>query len=292
MHHTRQPPFSKSAAATALPHRGRFGAPRPPALDSLPLPPAPMPSHRGLRPLKAWRYIGVFGPELMLCVGRARIGRARQSFWAVWDRAAGVLHEHTSLGDGGVTMGPGFARVQTRAMRLSLRFGETAGVETVCPSGSAYGWTRKQGGVRVQGAVVLPGGRAIAVDAAAVIDDTAAYYERHTHWRWSAGVGADARGRAVAWNLVEGVNDPPAGSERTVWIDGQPAEAGPVAFAADLSAAGELRFSPEATRASDQNLLVIRSRYRQPFGTFAGRLPDGSELISGYGVMEDHDVWW
>ena len=42
-----------------------------------------MPARLGTRPLKAWRYIGVFGPELMICVAAVRIGPARQSFWAV-----------------------------------------------------------------------------------------------------------------------------------------------------------------------------------------------------------------
>jgi hypothetical protein len=50
-----------------LPFRGTFGAHRPEQLRPLALPPAPMPSHDGGRPLKAWRYVGVFGPELMLC---------------------------------------------------------------------------------------------------------------------------------------------------------------------------------------------------------------------------------
>jgi hypothetical protein len=36
----------------------------------------------------------------------------------------------------------------------------------------------------------------------------------------------------------------------------------------------------------------VRSRYRQPFGTFSGALPGGIELADGYGVMEEHDVWW
>ena len=51
-----------------LPYRGAFGAPRPASLSALPLPPAPMPARLGTRPLKAWRYIGIFGPELMICV--------------------------------------------------------------------------------------------------------------------------------------------------------------------------------------------------------------------------------
>jgi hypothetical protein len=40
------------------------------------------------------------------------------------------------------------------------------------------------------------------------------------------------------------------------------------------------------------NLIVMRSRYRQPFGTFAGELPGGLRLAEGYGVMEEHDVRW
>jgi hypothetical protein len=38
----------------------------------------------------------------------------------------------------------------------------------------------------------------------------------------------------------------------------------------------------------------VRSRYRQPFGRFSGALP-GPEpiaLAQGFGVMEDHEVWW
>ena len=75
-------------------------------------------------------------------------------------------------------------------------------------------------------------------------------------WHWCAGVGTSVDGRALAWNLVEGVNDPPTGSERTVWVDGVPQEAEPVAFAEDLASVlprddshAGLRFVAEATRA-------------------------------------------
>jgi hypothetical protein len=275
-----------------LPYRGAFGAPRPPALDGLALPPEPMPARLGARPLKAWRYIGVFGPELMICVAAVRIGRARQSFWAVWDRRAGRLHERTWLSAGGVRLTPGSARVSDGGAELSLAFAETGGVESVCRSGDGYGWTRKQGGIPVHGTVRLDGGRARAIAGRAVIDDTSAYYERHTRWRWCAGVGTAEDGRALAWNLVQGVNDPARGSERTVWVDGVPRETDPVAIASGLDAVGDLRFRAEACREHRQNLLVVRSRYRQPFGTFSGTLPGGPQLHEGFGVMEDHDVWW
>ena len=234
-----------------------------------------MPSRQGLRPLKAWRYVGVYGPEVMLCAAVVRIGPARQSFWAVWDRER--LYERTSFWRHEVKLEVGRLEIPGR-VRLLLE--EEAGVECVCPAGESYAWTRKQGGIRARGTV---DGRHL--EARAVVDDTAAYYPRHTTWRWSAGVGSDVRGREVAWNLVEGVNDPQTGSERTVWVDGRPREVSADAF-------DGLRFHAEATRERSDNLLVVRSHYRQPFGTFSGELPGGIELAEGYGVMEEHDAWW
>jgi Domain of unknown function (DUF2804), C-terminal len=278
---------------SSLPYRGVFGDPRPPGLAGLALPPGPMPSHAGSRPLKGWRYVGVFGEELMLCAALVRVGRARQAFWAVLDRRTGRLSERTRTGRGGgeVALPPGRVIVRDRGVEVDITLEETAGTETVCPAGDAYAWTRKQGGIAAHGTVRL-GDEAIAVRARAVVDDTAAYYPRHSAWRWSAGVGTSRDGRPVAWNLVAGVNDPPAGSERTVWIGGAAHEAPPVAFAADLSAVGDLRFTAEAVRARRENLVVVRSAYRQPFGRFAGRLPGGIELAAGLGVMEEHDVHW
>jgi len=250
-----------------------------------------MPSRQGLRPLKAWRYVGVFGPDLILCLATVRIGLARQAFWAVWDRDSGRLYQRTTLGRGTIRLDRGRARLRDRRVGFDLRLEETAGIETVCASGRHYAWTRKQGGIRARGTVELDGARR-SVDSRAVIDDTAAYYERHTCWRWSAGVGESRDGLALAWNLVSGVNDPLRNSERTVWIDGHPAEVGPSAFAADLSGVDGLRFRAEAIRERRENLLLVRSSYHQPFGAFSGQLPGGVQLAEGYGVMEEHDVWW
>jgi Protein of unknown function (DUF2804) len=273
------------------PYRGVFGERRPARLDSLTLPPAHMPPRHRLRPLKAWRYVGVYGPELMLCVGAVRIGPARQAFWAVWDREQRRLYEQTALGRGAVRLDRGRARVLDSEAQLDLELDETAGIETVCPTGESYAWTRKQLGIRARGVIAIDG-RPRPLDGHAVIDDTAAYYERHTSWRWSAGVGLSRDGQPVAWNLVSGVNDPARDSERTVWVAGESHEPPQSAFAPDLSSVDGLRFSAEATRERRDNLLLVRSSYRQPFGTFSGELPGGIELAEGYGVMEDHDVWW
>ncbi|HLJ02733.1 MAG TPA: DUF2804 family protein [Solirubrobacteraceae bacterium] len=246
-----------------------------------------MPLHIAGRPLKRWRYVGFFSQEAIVCVAKVRVGPLRDAFWAVWERRTGRLWR----GRSGVALSTGRAAVRSRRVRIELSFAEVAGIETVCPSGTAYGWTRKQGGVA--GTVLLQlSGHLRDLHGHVLIDDTAAYYERHTHWLWSAGAGRTVDGRAVAWNLVSGVNDPAACSERTIWLDGEATEAPPCAFAADLSAVDDLRFEAEAVLSRQTNLGLVRSSYRQPLGRFSGRLPGGIELAEGFGVMEDHDAWW
>jgi hypothetical protein len=135
-------------------------------------------------------------------------------------------------------------------------------------------------------------GEPIQFEERGIVDDSAGYHARHTVWSWSAGVGVAVDGRRVAWNLVAGVHDAPEGSERAVWIAGEPMEVGPVDFAADLSRVDELDFTEWSAREDQTNALLLRSSYRQPFGTFSGTLPNGLGLREGYGVMESHDVHW
>jgi Protein of unknown function (DUF2804) len=277
------------------PYRGEYGGARPAALGGLPLPPDPMPWRRGSRPLKQWRYVGVYGPDLMLCVGSVRLGPLRQEFWAVWDRAAGRLHERTRRRHHAVELPEGSVRVNDGDVRIDLDLDEGPGIESVCPSGTSYAWTRKQGGVAATGTVTIDGTER-RIDARAVVDDSAGYHTRHVTWHWSAGVGTTTDGRPVAWNLVEGINDPASASERSVWIAGVPEEPGPSDFAEDLSRVDGLTFHQQSIRERNENYGLLRSRYRQPFGTFSGRVPTasgpGPELAEAYGVMEFHDAFW
>jgi hypothetical protein len=246
---------------------------------------------RDRRVLKRWRYIGVYSSELMLCGGDAWIGPLRQRFWALATPDGRIRERTAMVGSGGLRIsGPQLA-IDAPGLRARLRVDEQAGVETLSPHGRSYIWTRKQGGVRVRGLIELDGAP-LQLDARGVVDDSAGYHARHTVWSWSAGVGVAADGRRVGWNLVAGVHDAPQASERTVWIDGEPVEVPPVEFAADLSSVGELRFSEWSAREDDTNALLLRSKYRQPFGVFTGVLPDGTPLRVGYGVMESHDVHW
>jgi hypothetical protein len=260
------------------------------------LPPTRMPLLRGTRPRKRWRYVGYYAPELMLCVGDARIGPVPQRWWAV-ATPDGELHERTTVGRGGVSVQPGAVSVETADVRIALTLEESQGVEIASPTSAGhYIWTRKQADVPARGCAEI-GGTRRELDGVAFVDESAGYHDRHTAWKWSAGNGLTSDGRAVSWNLVAGVHDSPENSERTVWVEREPAEVGPVAFAPDLSSVtfaegGSLQFTEWAAREEDMNLLLMRSRYRQPFGTFAGTLPGGIELAQGYGVMEEHDVRW
>lgn len=262
-----------------------------------------MPLFRRTRPLKRWRYVGVFGEQFMICAASVQVGPARQTFWAVFERAGGVLVERTRLVPrrGALDLTPGRLRIRDDAVLLDITLDEDAGIEATCPHGHAYVWTRKQAGVRAHGTLVFnshPSPRPpISIDALAVIDDTAGYHARVTEWWWAAGVGNAPDGAPLAFNLVQGVNDPPSGSERAVWVAGVPHEAPPVRFSGDLRTiasddGSRLRFASEAERSRHDNLLLLRSDYRAPFGWFSGTLPGGISLTHAYGVVEHHRARW
>jgi hypothetical protein len=256
----------------------------------LPLPPERMPPFRDGRLLKRWRYVGVFSSELMVCMGDARIGPFARRWWAV-ARPDGSLVERTASRRGGVRVGTRRVSVAADAVAIELQLDHAEPIEVVSPSGGSYIWTRKRGGVAALGSIRIDGGWR-ALEGEAVVDESAGYHERHTSWRWSAGVGMGAGGERVAWNLVSGIHDAPEESERTVWVNGEPREVEPVEFADDLSSVDGLRFTEWSAREDHTKRLVFRSDYRQPFGTFSGNLPGGPSLAEGYGVMEEHDVLW
>jgi len=255
-----------------------------------------MPLRRDGENRKRWRYVGLFGAEVMLCAARAAIGPLTQSFWVLLDRGSGEQHAHTALRPGSreVRFDGSKLEIEARGLRASLRLGECEPIESICPSGSGWGWTRKRAGVPIEGAIEIPGQR-WQVAGFGVDDESAGYLRRHTSWRWSAGVGSAADGRSTAWNLVEGVNDPAEKSERAIWVDGTPSEPAPVHFdgsaGIDLASGERLDFAPESVHARDENFILVRSRYRHSFGRFSGSL-GGLELAEGLGVMEQHDAVW
>lgn len=302
-----------STGLEALPWRG----PGPGRPEGLPLPPGRMPLRfKGVN-RKRWRYLGAFSEEAMICAARVSVGPASQTFWAVWDREERRLTERTVMRlpgargevwsedaagqavenapDEGSVVRIEASHPDAGGIRGFLRTGSGTWAESVCPNGEdGYVWTRKRP-VEVE-VDVRVGERRIRCSAHGVEDESAGYHPRHTVWSWSAGVGTLGDGRDVAWNLVEGVNDPPERSERAIWLDGEPFEPGPAQFdgleAVTISDGSRLRCEAEAERSRTEKRGPISYSYRQPFGTFTGTLPGGLELESGFGVMESHDAHW
>lgn len=218
------------------------------------------------RPRKRWRWVGIFSPEVMVCVGSARIGPLPVSWWAVWDREARTLLERT-----------------VRRPLPTPEGVEGTPVETISPHDGLPIWTRKTPAT-FSGTVAVAGRRWTFDAAPGLIDESAGYHARHTQWRWTAGVGTAADGGAVTWNLCEGVHDAPTASERTVWVGGVPHHLPPDAGAG-------LSFTAEAARVHKEDLLLLATDYEQPFGTFAGMLPVAGR-VTGYGVTERQSVKW
>jgi hypothetical protein len=299
---------------TGLPWRGPG-----PGRPDLPLPPDPMPLRRGGTWRKRWRYIGAFSDELLVCAARVQVGPLGQTFWVLWDRRERRLLDSTRLmapgargevwtegldGDGRVDYAPdegSRVRIEARhpeagEVRAFLRLGQGEWVEAVCPTAEGeYVWTRKRGDVPVHCDVRI-GERRWRSDARGVEDESAGYHPHHTVWSWSAGVGRTNDGSLVGWNLVSGINDPPERSERAIWLDGRPSEPGPVTFdrlgAIEFDDGSRIEFAAECERRMEENRLLVRYSYHQPFGTFSGTMPGGLELEWGLGVMEHHDARW
>jgi Protein of unknown function (DUF2804) len=289
-----------------------------------PQPPGKVPLRRGGNWRKRWRYLGAFCDEMFLCAARVQVGPVGQTFWAVWDREERKLYErtrltapviargevwtevaegeHTGRIDWAPDTGGTLVRIEAapkadlaEPVRAFLRASDGTWAEAVCPTGEGdgYVWTRKRP-VEVECDVRI-GGRRIRCEARGVEDESCGYHPHHTVWDWSAGVGRTTDGRAIAWNLVEGVNDPERDSERAIWVDGEPSEPGPSRFEgleAIVCDGARLEFTAEAERSKEESKPGVRYSYRQPFGTFSGSLPGGLELAEGLGVMEHHDAHW
>ena len=234
---------------------------------------------------------------MSICAARVRVGPLTQEFWGVWHRESGTLAEHSRLRARRVHLTPGKLEVADREtmIDLTLEHNSVSGFEVVTPVGRAWTWTRKEAST-ARGTIMV-GGQQVDVDGPALLEENDGYHPRLTHWWWAAGAGRLADGRTAMWNAVVGLNDTLPHIENTLWIDSSPQPIGLVSIAKDLRTVtfddgNVLRFQEEAERATTIDFFVVRSAYRQPFGTFAGTLPGGLELAEGYGVMEDHRALW
>src|SRR5947209_18786279 len=144
----------------------------------------------------------------VLWAATVRVGPLPMRFFAVAEPGREIV-TGTPLSPRAVRLDGSHVSVRARKASFEVELEENGGVETLHAGGTL--WTRKQAGIPalVTGTV---GGRRHAVEARAVVDDSAGYHPRHTRWLWSAGVGTTLDGRPVGWNLVSGLNDEPHGS--------------------------------------------------------------------------------
>src|SRR4051812_41203575 len=83
---------------------------------------------------KRWRWIGAFSEELLLCAAIARIGPARVSWWAVWEREMRTLTENTRRRGHAVRLGADTIAVEDGLVRMDLRVAPAGeAVETISP---------------------------------------------------------------------------------------------------------------------------------------------------------------
>jgi hypothetical protein len=171
------------------------------------------------------------------------------------------------------------------------------------------GATQKCGGLAASG-TLRAAGRDFSLDGGTGgLDGTHGLLARETAWRWAFGTGRLPGGAPVAFNLAEGFAGVPEGDagENALLLASGTTRLPPVAFAFDRAAplsawrvasadgALDLAFVPEAAHREDRDLVLLKTRFVQVAGTFAGRLPSpgGPVEVAGLaGVVEDHWALW
>ena len=135
--------------------------------------------------------------------------------------------------------------------------------------------------------------------ALAVIDDTRRLPRARDRVALERGRRRGAGRAALAWNLVSGVNDPPRGSERAVWVAGAPHEAPAVSFSEDLTRIGCADGSRAALRRPRRSAAAQRQPADRRAATTArrsapspGRCRAASRWRAGLGVVEHHRARW
>lgn len=274
---------------------------------------------------KKWVYALVVSDEVMAAFAIVDAGYLASGFCAVFDRGSrrlladenpvlpSICVDVSETPGSARLMGPGIsARVKPDSLKASwgpveadLRFDLSAApppMTAIAPVGgnggaglaARFDFTQKTVLVPVEGEIRAGNARFSVSGARAGLDYTHGLLARDTAWRWAFGMG----GR-VAFNFSEGFLQ--GAGENTAWIDGEPRAAGRVRFdfaGSDPMSAWRIRgdevdlvFRPEGFRAQTVDLVLIASKYVQPFGAFTGKVC-GVEVRDLPGVTEDHVARW
>ena len=189
-------------------------------------------------------------------------------------------------------------------LELRLEARPADAVTAICPVAgghpAACNVTQKEVTTHATGTVSLGSRRHTFSDAVGLLDRTHGLLARKTAWKWAIGVGT-GDGSPVGFNLVSGFNDD---LENAVWLDGERHVVGRVTHNSDPADDADwrvtavdgdvpvaLRLEAEATRREETDVGLFASSYRQPLGTWTGRV--GDRTVEGvFGVAEAHRARW
>ena len=282
---------SQHARRAALP--GRWASAAPPGSPAPGADAAPL----GRRPLKRWRYVGRLRARADALRRRgARSAGLPQSFWAVWDREARRLRERTRPRAAAASRCPtALCASRDRERRASTWRSSPTASRSRCAqpprrartSGRASSPVRARGHVHARRAARSRSTRAacrrlrrlprarhrLVAGAPASASRPTARRSRGTSWPASTTrrAAASARCGSTACRARSGRSRSPTTS---------------------TPSGDDCASPPRPSACAATTCWLIASDYRQPFGTFAGTLPGGTELASGDGVMERHGARW
>lgn len=270
--------------------------------------------------LKTWQYVAVASEEAFISAAIVDLGYAGLAFATAYDRQTGEeasferlvpfargFQVAPDLASGASTYVRGHERLRfaNDPRRFTIHLPEfQADVEVDAGSPWQASWpigskgkneTLKDMGSSCLGRLTLRERRR-SLDGFAMVDWTRGKPARKTQWRWACGT-AKAGGQVLAWNLRTGFDDPEQ-VENALWVAGMPRHAGPVRIEPGSDGAPwrivtdelDLRFEPHGMRREDRNLLLVASRYQQPWGRYHGTFL--GQPLEGYGVVEDHWALW
>ena len=137
-----------------------------------------------------------------------------------------------------------------------------------------------------------------------LIDIHKGYYPYVMKWHWATAGGFDSDRGIVGLNLTDNqVKNQDAYNENCLWIEGRIHLLPPVRFhfnrenlyepwnIHDQQGMVALTFTPEVIRTVDINALIVKTKYRGPFGSFSGTLQtSGGDLLEVkefFGMCED-----
>jgi hypothetical protein len=282
---------------------------------------------------KRWVYAAFSSDEIWIALAVVRTGYAATAFSFAFDRKAHrMLAEATVLGpptfahvadgpheEGAVarfSRGKSSVVVARAGSRLDVRasLGEIR-VEAVlderdAPAVSAiaslgdglFDATEKRALLPTSGHADIAGRSFDLSGAFGGWDYTQGLLPRRTRWRWAFGLGRTTEGEPLGFNLVSGfVGEPecaafaggrvhPLFEPRIELEPGQPMRPWRV-----QGEGIDLRFTPSAVHRQRTRLVVVRSSFVQPVGTFEGTMRVGGtnvRLDGLPGVVEDQDVLW